>query len=483
MKIGKNKILLIFVFIFFLVTRLFKIADIPGSVYWDEASIGYNAYSIGTDLKDEWGQTLPLHFRAFGEFKLPVYIYSVVPFVKILGLNALAVRLPAVLYSLGTLFLIYLITKKITENEIIGIVSAFLFSISPWIFIFSRTGYEAGAGLFFFILAVYLFLLASKRKIFFLLGMTSLIGSMYSYTSFRIIAVVILPFVFYLYLKKDFRKKILMFLVSIILFVISLIPVARLYLYDAGFQRAQVFSLIPTLQRVYDLSGKPHLQLTYNRTEGVNWTSNILQMGKNYFSHFGWQFLISQGDKNPRSQVPGHGQIYILDILFVVLSFFYILKNKKLQYFLPIVLLLIAPIPAMITKESPHALRAILASAAYPMLASFGIYYLAGEFKKYSKYIISTALAGYLILFGFYYSDFVKNYNDKTGDAWQYQYKETFISQNSGVVSDQYGQPYIFALFYQKYSPTDFRKTVVYNSVSDWGFSLVSSFNGFEFKK
>jgi hypothetical protein len=81
----KTRLSLLFIIILFFVSRLYRISNIPPSVYWDEASIGYNAYSVSVDGKDEWGSFLPLHFRAFGEFKLPVYIYSVVPFVSLLG--------------------------------------------------------------------------------------------------------------------------------------------------------------------------------------------------------------------------------------------------------------------------------------------------------------------------------------------------------------------------------------------------------------
>src|SRR5581483_4793873 len=81
--------------LFFLATRLFQINSIPSSVYWDEASIGYNAYSIIKTGHDEWGKAFPIHFRAFGEFKLPVYVYSTAISEEIFGLDSLAVRLPA----------------------------------------------------------------------------------------------------------------------------------------------------------------------------------------------------------------------------------------------------------------------------------------------------------------------------------------------------------------------------------------------------
>src|SRR4030042_6876327 len=170
LKEMRNNIIFAFVLAIFLITRIFKIAEIPPSVYWDEASIGYNAFSIATDLRDEWGEKLPLHFRAFGEFKLPVYIYTVAVFVKAIGLNEYAVRLPAVLYSLGTLIIVYLLTKKITGKEGVAILASFILSFSPWFFIFSRTGYEATAGLFFFLLGTYLFLLLDKSKFYILIA-------------------------------------------------------------------------------------------------------------------------------------------------------------------------------------------------------------------------------------------------------------------------------------------------------------------------
>ena len=88
-----------------MVTRLYKINEIPASLYWDEASIAYNAYSITQNGQDEWGDFLPLHLRAFGEFKLPVYIYTVSLFQMILGFNEWSLRLPAVVFSLGTITL------------------------------------------------------------------------------------------------------------------------------------------------------------------------------------------------------------------------------------------------------------------------------------------------------------------------------------------------------------------------------------------
>ncbi len=91
-------------------------------------------------------------------------------------------------------------------------------------------------------------------------------------------------------------------------------------------------------------------------------------------------------------------------------------------------------------------------------------------------------VAAYGISFGSYVVDFVTKYSKETADDWQYQYEEIFANQKSGVVTDKYGQPYIFALYYLKYPPEKFREEVKYNSVDRWGFSKVASFGAFEFK-
>jgi len=451
----RSKIILAFVLILFLISRIYKIAEIPGSVYWDEASIGYNAFSIATDLKDEWGEKLPLHFRAFGEFKLPVYVYTVAVFVKAIGLNEYAVRLPAVLYSLGTLVIVYLLTKKITGKEWVAILASYILSLSPWFFIFSRTGYETTAGLFFFLLGTYLFLSLDKNKYFVLGATLSFILSIYSYNSFRIIIPIWLILLF-IYRYREFtksRKYVVVGVLSITLFLLSLIPIYRLYKYDSGGARfAQV-----------EITSK-------------------LDFVKNYFSHFDPKFLFFEGDTNPRSQIPGHGELYFFELPLLLLGLVAILKSKNVLYFLPLAALLIAPIPAALTKESPHALRTLLAAPSFAIISALGVGFLRDNFKKFSMVILLIIIAAYYSSFELYAIDFLTKYSAKTAADWQYQYKEIFADQKSGVITDEYGQPYIFALYYLKYPPERFRQEVKLNPVSEWGFSKVASFNSFEFK-
>jgi hypothetical protein len=104
--------------------------------------------------------------------------------------------------------------------------------------------------------------------------------------------------------------------------------------------------------------------------------------------------------------------------------------------------------------------------------------------EKYKNKILNFVIIILYSLSFFYYCDlYLSHMVTKSPIDFLYGYKQAinYVINNKDrfkdtFITDYYGQPYIFALFYQKYSPTDFRKTVVYNPVSDWGFSLVSSF-------
>lgn len=461
-RLWTAKHLLVFIYLLFFLTRFYKINEIPPSVYWDEASIGYNAYSISRDGKDEWGDFLPLHFRAFGEFKLPVYLYTTALFVKIFGLNEFSVRAPAVLFSLGVVILTFFLARKLTSKNSVGLWASFFISISPWFFIFSRTGYEATAGVMFYLLGILLFLKNLNGK-FFLLSILSFIISAYSYNSFRILTP--LTILILVFLEKNnivylFRKSLHWIVLSFIILILSIWPIYRLYAYDAGISRFQ--------------------------SVGFGSADNFL---KNYASHFGLDFLFA-GDKNLRSQQAGFGQIFLPDFILLPLGLLYIIgrigSKSKYKFLLPM-LVLIGLIPSALTKEAPHALRSVSLVPFLSIISAYGVIFLKRFFPK--KYFVEVVVSViFLISFVNYFINFLTVYPAQSAKDWQYGYKKLFTDsklefENSDhvLVSDKDGQPYIFALFYLKYDPERFRSEVVRNPVEDWGFSTVKKFGKFEF--
>ena len=456
----KTRIILLFIIILFFASRLYRISDIPPSVYWDEASIGYNAYSVGIDGKDEWGSFLPLHFRAFGEFKLPIYIYSVVPFVKMFGLNSVAVRLPSVMYSFGLVLVTYFLVRKITKNELVSVFSAFYIVVTPWLFIFSRSGYEATAGLMFYLLGVYFLVKSTENIKWYIAGVVGFIISIYSYNSFRILSPISLfvlsACVFYVH-KKILKKALPVMALMLILFAISTIPIVRLYLYDAGGIRLQAVGLTGT---------------------GVQ---KVVQVGYNYLLNFSPSYLFSSGDTNLRSQMPGFGQLYWLSLPLILLGTFSIFRNKKIAYYLLLAGLIMSPLPAVLTKENPHALRSITSIFFYAIISGLGLQLLTEKYSKGKTAITVGVAILFLLFFSVYLVKFFTNYSVLSSKDWQYGYKEIythyksdFLKNREVYISDEYAQPYIFTLFYQQVDPELFRETSVLNSVDKWGQSKIS---------
>ena len=95
--------------------RFVVIGKVPPALNWDEISHGYNAYSLLKTGKDEWGVTLPTIFRAYGDYKLPVYIYLTAVSELIFGLNIFSVRLPSILAGVMTVVFTYLLAKKLFD--------------------------------------------------------------------------------------------------------------------------------------------------------------------------------------------------------------------------------------------------------------------------------------------------------------------------------------------------------------------------------
>src|SRR3989338_759355 len=100
------------------ILRFYRMQTNPPSLYWDEASLGYNAYSILKTARDEHGKFLPLtNFAAFGDYKPPGYIYTAVPAIAVFGLNEFSIRFPSAFFGVLTVVITYLLTHQKRRME------------------------------------------------------------------------------------------------------------------------------------------------------------------------------------------------------------------------------------------------------------------------------------------------------------------------------------------------------------------------------
>src|SRR3989344_3754474 len=102
--------LLIAVLVLAAFLRFWRLGSFP-ALNADEAALGYNAYSLIQTGKDEHGNPWPIHFQSFNDYKPGLYVYLSIPFVKLLGLNIISVRLTGIIVSIFSILAVYYLVK------------------------------------------------------------------------------------------------------------------------------------------------------------------------------------------------------------------------------------------------------------------------------------------------------------------------------------------------------------------------------------
>lgn len=174
------------------VVRLVGLDKSPPSLGFDEAALGYNAYSLMKTGRDEYGNFLPVSLRSFNDFKPALYAYLTVPFIKLWGLNDVSVRMVSAISGIVSLVFLFLLLRKFLENKYYLLVTFLVLSFEPWRLHFSRNAFETHLSSMFFLIGSYC-LLALKGKGRFW-ALLFLILSAYSYHSARLGAPLLLVF-------------------------------------------------------------------------------------------------------------------------------------------------------------------------------------------------------------------------------------------------------------------------------------------------
>jgi 4-amino-4-deoxy-L-arabinose transferase-like glycosyltransferase len=495
----KKYLSLILVLTLATVLRVFALGSYPSGLNADEASIGYNAYSLLQTGKDEHGVSWPLVFRSFDDYKPAVYFYLVLPFVKFIGLDIWAVRLPSALLGVASVYLLYLIVSSLTKNkQLLAIISAFILATSPWHIHFSRGGWEVNASLFFILLGVYGFIKGLENARYFYIFALSLAVSLYTYHSARLISPLLAISLLVIY-RKPFTaqatKKLSVVIVSFFLGIIVSIPLISQMLSKEGqsrFSGVSVFSDPGPLWQALEVR-REHPDGLYNRAIHNQYITYGLRFTKNYLSHFSPRFLFFSGDEIARSKVPETGQSLYLLFPFFLLGLFSILKfNREWKIFF-FFWLAISPIAAALTFQSPHALRSQNMVVPLSLVISLGILKFLKTISKLKPLIRNIVLglfcSLYLYLLSFYLHNYYIHYPKELPFAWQYGFDHIaeYVKQNGQnyqkiIITDRYDQPYILMAFYLKYPPEQMQSEIVMTPRDKFGFSTVRNFDKFEFK-
>ena len=475
------------------VLRFILLSQSPPSLNWDEVSHGYNAYSILKTGKDEWGVTFPTIFRAYGDYKLPVYIYLTSISEFFLGLNTLAVRLPSILAGIGIVIFTYLLTKKLF-NKKVALIAALLVAIEPWSLFLSRGAFEANLALFFIVSGVYFFISGIKKTKLLPISAVLLGLSVWTYNSARVFVPLLLLALVILYKKKllkKWKKEKKNIVLGGILALILLAPMFLQLLNPSGQARYGWVAIIDegAITKINEGRSLSELSPLLARTVYNKGTYFVTKFASNWLSHYSPDFLFFEGGTHYQFSIPHHGLLYIVNLVFFLIGLFVLVKKSKKSSWLLLVWFVLAPIPSSLTREAPHVLRAITMIPVSMIISASGFVAVMKWFKKkYRKFLIIVYMLVLAIFTGNYLVEYFGAYRTDYSWSWQYGYeeavnyaKENYDQYDKIIVTKKYGEPHEFFLFYWPWNPNDYRNddNLVRFHQTDWYW--VDAFDKFYF--
>lgn len=494
----KKTVLFLFFAILILaaVLRLYKLTEVPPGVNQDEASIGYTAYSILKTGKDEYGRQFPVSFESFGDWKLPLYTYTVIPLVSVFGLSELPVRLPSAIFGIITVGLTPFLVRLLFKNNALALLTMFLVAISPWHLHLSRVESESNTAVFLTTLAVILFLKSIKDRSWLIIPSALLFALTYfTYHGSHIFTSLLLIGILLIY--KDKIPKTKTALTAFLLFILLV-----------GFILSQtIFSADKTKLAGISIFGDPsvvHAKIELPRNEHENPQGlfvrafhnrlifGVERFAQNYLNSFSPQFLFIKGGANKAHNIENFGNMYLAEAPFLFLGLISLIFLKKgREKKLVLWWFLISPIAAGITKDAPHTNRMFTIFPILSLVTAMGIEWVLINFPKQFKNITVTVIIFlFLVNFGIYLDRYYVHFPRNEGENWGLGYKklsdiletEKFKNKKVVMARPQYS-PYIFLLFYQKFDPKKYQESAVRYPPTEDGFLHVKNFDRYEFRE
>ena len=456
--------------------RLYRLGNVPPSPSLDEVSIGYNAFSIGKTGMDEYKNFFPLQLRAYDDFRPALYIYPVVATVFMFGLSAFSVRFPSAIFSLITLFFIYqtasLLGKKYFKSDTLSIWALALSAVSPWHIYISRLGHEVNLGLTLFTAGAYALMhwVITQKKSGLYWAAVLMALSLYGYQSEKVVLPIFGAIVVTLFWRRLFAST-LIAIKAFVLFVLFASFAVVLTLSPEGLSRLHGTSAIgkdsPNMQNAEVVHAKAVIS---GDKVGALLSSKYVTAAtiivNNYVSHFSPRWLFT-GERRESHKVPDMGLFAWWTGLVIALGLLYAYRVTPRNVFLLLAAwIFTGPIPAAITTQAPHAMRAITMFPPMIIFAAIGI----GMLERYIriKSVVGFMCALLLLYQGIHFShQYFTVFPKEQSDSFQYalgnaiEYLRDESKKYSRVIVTNEGagyQSYMFFLFYSQYDPSRYLK-------------------------
>ena len=480
--------------------RVARLASVPPGLAPDEACNGYDAYSILTTGHDHHGNFLPLAMQGFGDYRMPLFTYSLVPLVAAFGLKPSVVRLGAALWGIVDLVAITVLAGLIMGWP--AAAAAALFgALSPWHLSISRYATEEIVGSCTITLGMLFFFLWLRwRQGRWLLLSGALFGlSLYSYaiTKAFLPPLIVLLTALYWHELRAMRLKAVAAAAIVLLLAV---PQAVLLLHHTAEMQARfnVLSLFHTIATC------PACDPAKAGATGRPFFYQLIGFAANGLSYFTPSFLFLVGDRGSHWAMlhpPGFGQLMPEQAPLILLALVGVISVRRRKITLLLAgWLIVATLPAALTipegafapdagaMPTPHVManypvlrtpltpalllshpdsrHAVLAMAPWILLSALGFVVLL---EWTSRMPALRAAATALILAGaiFHSAQFVRYYfrdypalaapyfQDGIGPALQAVDKLDDGHQPI-VITPRINEPYIYVLFFERYPPAKF---------------------------
>lgn len=478
MNLIKKYYIVLSVVLALIVSRLIFLSQFPPILNRDEAALAYNAKLILETGKDEWGKNFPLQFQSFGDFKLPGYIYTLVPIFAIFGESDLTVRLPAAsagiaiaILGASLFFEFYPISKTKQRFSIILL----FFTMTPVFFFYSRMAWEANLSLFFAVTSIYLVLKKVKKRITFdIVSAVFMFLAVFTYNT----PLLLLPFLLAVVIVDRGFFHIKNWIIPVALWTFVLIFGFMMF-FSVATQKTgiTIFSDETTKIQypIYRQQYNGYFQSVFGN-KYVYW-SKIL--ANNYVATFSPKFLVSSGGSHPWHSILGRGHIYWVQFFFLIVGFvtlayqsiksiYYKKMSKVKGQILSLYILLISPLPAVATVDAPHATRSLFTFFIIVLISAQGLFFCINLIKNlflkklYILVIFSIFIIEGSLYFYQYFRVWSQNYPQQLNVGfdqvvWQ---ANTDFPQEKKVVIDDEGYLYIMVAWYAPIDSQTFFSTV-----------------------
>jgi hypothetical protein len=419
-----RKIIFAVAFLAVLTTRLIHVTSIPAVVSHDELFYPTQAAALSISGSDTTGTWNPLSFSSshplFAE--LPGLVMTW-PFFIFPQNHLLAFKVSSAVIGTCLLFVLANIVKAVTGSKRMEKLVLLVGLFNPWLFQFSRMGFDSLYSLFFYFLGILIVLRYKSYKILWSLPIF-LIG-FFQYQGLKVVFVpLILTTVIYSIKLHNLNFDLKNFVVSckkitphviVIFFSIALFLFYLLKNYvspdqarvknDLVFSDKVKISTIVNTDRQQSLNS-PLISIFVNK-----YSASSKLIFQQYLESFSPVNIFATGEplRNPFS-VWKWGMFLPIDLILIVFGWWWLLNNSKNRRFglYLLTLLLIAPIPSAINaKGSWIMFRSSLMIPVLIIVAAFGFNYIL---RKLSRKLALLFFFVYIISILFFVFEYFYKY-------------------------------------------------------------------------